>query len=675
MVAAGRSTSSARSRGAPRAAPRRRRVAGPCLVAGPRPRAGWPRWRPTESRGRHGGSGPARAARRRSWRPVRRARSRERGGRRPGHLEPGVLAGDPGRALGGDQRPPLRHRPHLPGGGAPGALRARSGPRCSRSSSRSGRPSAPAGGPGFGVARGANLVLIQVESLQQLVVDAQVNGVDVMPFLNASARGRCTFPWVFDQSGRDAARTASSRRSTRSTRSPGRGRVQALPQPLRRPARRAQAARLRDALGAPVRARLLEPRRLHPRYGFDRMLFQDELGDGEAIGWGLSDGAFFTRAVPRPIAKLRQPFFALLITLGLHHPFDKFPERLQDARRRRVEGHAARQLPARDALLRRLPGEAGRRRWSSDGAARRHGAGALRRPRGRARLGRRACASSPASRRRSRRRCVRLWRVPFFVVLPGNPLAAEIPVPGGHVDIAPTLPLPPRRRAPALASSAARCCRGAADRRAGAHRLGGRGGPDVRRPRGRRSRTRGSATSSPPAQLRPLRALRRGRRVGRARSAWSRSSWWITTSRPRSPRSRRAGERRRVGCGGVLPSERTWTNGSPAPRRRSPPCSPPSPRATTSSTACCRCAATCVAAAAGRAALATAPPGAVLDLADRHRRRRPRGRRRGPWWARTSASTCSLLARAKARRAGRAAALGRRRRARAPVPRRRRSPR
>ena len=60
---------------------------------------------------------------------------------------------------------------------------------------------------------------------------------------------------------------------------------------------------------------------LHPRYGFERMLFKDELGAGETIGWGLADGVFFDRMTPE-LVRQKTPYFAFLITLGLHHPFD-----------------------------------------------------------------------------------------------------------------------------------------------------------------------------------------------------------------------------------------------------------------------------------------------------------------------------------------------------------------
>ena len=43
-----------------------------------------------------------------------------------------------------------------------------------------------------GTARGRNLIIIQVESLQQFVVDLKINGIEVTPNLNRFARGSAT---------------------------------------------------------------------------------------------------------------------------------------------------------------------------------------------------------------------------------------------------------------------------------------------------------------------------------------------------------------------------------------------------------------------------------------------------------------------------------------------------
>lgn len=64
------------------------------------------------------------------------------------------------------------------------------------------------------------------------------------------------------------------------------------------------------------------------RYGFEEQLFQDDLeppGPDEELGWGMKDSALYERIVRR-LAEGRRPFFAYLVTLNGHHPYDELEE-------------------------------------------------------------------------------------------------------------------------------------------------------------------------------------------------------------------------------------------------------------------------------------------------------------------------------------------------------------
>src|SRR5439155_14822457 len=65
---------------------------------------------------------------------------------------------------------------------------------------------------------------------------------------------------------------------------------------------------------------------MHPSYGFQSSLFEQDFVLTEQIGWGLDDHDFLQQMVPR-LERLTRPFCAWLITLSLHHPFEDFPER------------------------------------------------------------------------------------------------------------------------------------------------------------------------------------------------------------------------------------------------------------------------------------------------------------------------------------------------------------
>ncbi len=179
--------------------------------------------------------------------------------------------------------------------------------------------------PAFGAARGQNLIVVQVESLQDFVVDLSVDGQEVMPHLRRWSRDSIRFTNVTDQTSE--GRTSDAEFTTQTSllpldhgavafRYPGNHYV-ALPRVLH------------DHGYATLSAVPFEPgfwnrRVMHPSYGFERSLFEPDFQLTEQIGWGLNDRDFLQQMVPR-LERLPQPFVAWMITLSLHHPFDGFP--------------------------------------------------------------------------------------------------------------------------------------------------------------------------------------------------------------------------------------------------------------------------------------------------------------------------------------------------------------
>ncbi len=290
-----------------------------------------------------------------------------------------------------------------------------------------------------GIAAGMNLVLIQVESLQQWVIGAQIGSNEVTPFLNGLRQGALYFPFVFDQS--DEGRSSDGEfialnslhaldRGAVAFRRAG-NRFHALPSVL------AEAGY--TTLSAHAFERGFWNRAvLHPRYGFQTSYFRRELGPGEEIGWGLADHVFFERMVPR-LATQKQPFMAFLITLGLHHPFEGFPARHRRLSLGDLEGTPlGNYLHAMNYMDRSLAGFI--TRLGEVGLAGRtvvalygdHDAGLD--PSGQLL----ALAGWPG---RDASTWPRIDRVPLFVCVPGagEECRGEVRVEGGHVDIAPTL--------------------------------------------------------------------------------------------------------------------------------------------------------------------------------------------------------------------------------------------
>jgi len=182
-----------------------------------------------------------------------------------------------------------------------------------------------AGTPAFGLARGDNLIVVQVESLQDFAVDFDVGGRDVMPHLRRWSGDAIRFTQVTDETSE--GRTSDAEFLTMASllpldhgaaafRYPGNHYV-ALPSILREHGYATLSA-------VPFEPGFWNRRVMHPAYGFDRSLFESDFLMTEQIGWGLNDRDFLQQMVPR-LERLPQPFAAWMITLSLHHPFADFP--------------------------------------------------------------------------------------------------------------------------------------------------------------------------------------------------------------------------------------------------------------------------------------------------------------------------------------------------------------
>jgi phosphoglycerol transferase MdoB-like AlkP superfamily enzyme len=184
-------------------------------------------------------------------------------------------------------------------------------------------------GPDFGAAAGANLIMVQVESLQTFVIGFEVGGVEVTPFLNRWTHDALWFSNVTDQTGQ--GRSSDSELTTQVSMLPLAGGAAAfhfadndftgLAEVL--------AEHGYTTLSAvPYNGAFWNRSRTHPAYGYAESLFVGDFAAGEHIGWGLSDRDFLHQAAMR-LSSTARPFAAYLLTLSLHHPFEGFPSHLE----------------------------------------------------------------------------------------------------------------------------------------------------------------------------------------------------------------------------------------------------------------------------------------------------------------------------------------------------------
>lgn len=177
----------------------------------------------------------------------------------------------------------------------------------------------------LGVLSGTNLLVVQLESFQSFIPGLKVDGQQVTPFLN-SLLPECLVFDLYDQSwhGRSSDGEFAMLNSLHPP--PTRplcyaypdNQFYALPSVL---AERGYAT----LYCLPYVGSFWNARHMSDRYGFQHQLFKDDMpavGVHEWQGWGMRDDALYERVVPR-LADFGEPFFAYLVTLSGHHPYEE----------------------------------------------------------------------------------------------------------------------------------------------------------------------------------------------------------------------------------------------------------------------------------------------------------------------------------------------------------------
>ncbi len=291
--------------------------------------------------------------------------------------------------------------------------------------------------PAPALAPGSNLVIVQVEALQAWVVDARVGEQAVMPFLAGADASAVRFTSIWDQTAQ--GRTSDAEYLVLQSGHPLASGALAF---LRADdhfdtlAHRLAEAGYATLSAHPYARGFWNRAALHPRYGFASSRFREELGPGPQIGWGLADREFLARMVDELRATPR-PFFAFLITLGLHHPYEDFPAPFAELELGELEGtplgnylQAMRHVDGALAETIARLDEHGLLAHTVVVVYGDHAAGLPLSPE------LLALAGEPV---RDPTLATRMHRVPVFTWIPGAPLVGRDDRPGGPIDLAPTV--------------------------------------------------------------------------------------------------------------------------------------------------------------------------------------------------------------------------------------------
>jgi lipoteichoic acid synthase len=201
------------------------------------------------------------------------------------------------------------------------------------------RAAAYAPGSSFGVARGMNLLLIQVEAMQQFVLDFTIDGQEITPNLNRLKGSAVAFTAVQDQTGKGRSSAGEFVALTSiipvvdsvAFQYPGNEYVT--------PATVLLQHGYSTLASVPYRRSFWNRHLTHPAFGFADGLYVEEFELGEKVGWGLNDREFFRQMVPH-IEQMPRPFLVWLTTLSLHYPYSNFPDSLKSLSMGDLEGTA-----------------------------------------------------------------------------------------------------------------------------------------------------------------------------------------------------------------------------------------------------------------------------------------------------------------------------------------------
>jgi len=183
--------------------------------------------------------------------------------------------------------------------------------------------------PLFGVARGRNLIIVMVESLARFPVGLRIQGKDVTPNLSAFAQESMVFSNFFDETYEGGTSDAEFL-SNQSLLPLSAGAV-ALRFPDHR--FRGLAGILSERgystlSGVGATSDLYNIGRMHPALGYQRSLLDDPTQDAERIQQWLADGVFFQKMLTQ-LQVERAPFASYMVTSSTHAPYE-LPTKYQD---------------------------------------------------------------------------------------------------------------------------------------------------------------------------------------------------------------------------------------------------------------------------------------------------------------------------------------------------------
>jgi Phosphoglycerol transferase and related proteins, alkaline phosphatase superfamily len=176
-----------------------------------------------------------------------------------------------------------------------------------------------------GIAKGKNLVVVQMEAAQQFIINKKIEGKEITPNLNKFINDSAYFENFYSQIG--GGNTSDAEFLTNTSLYP----MQDGSVYFRFPTDtfESTAKLLKNQGYSTYVAHANNPSfwnraEMYKSLGFERFINSKNYKIDEYIGWGLSDKSFFKQTLEK--LDTSKPFYSFLITLSSHHPFNFFQD-------------------------------------------------------------------------------------------------------------------------------------------------------------------------------------------------------------------------------------------------------------------------------------------------------------------------------------------------------------
>src|SRR5690625_4805083 len=178
----------------------------------------------------------------------------------------------------------------------------------------------------FGIAEGKNIIFISAESVQSFVINNEVNGEVITPFLNSLVNDEQTYYFDNFYHQTEQGKTSDSEFITENSLYPssrgavffthGQNEYHAMPEMLEE---KGYYSAVFHANNKSFWNRDQIYQNLHIDHFYGKEAY--EVNQENSVGWGLKDKPYFEQSI-KYLQALDQPFYAKFITLTNHFPFD-----------------------------------------------------------------------------------------------------------------------------------------------------------------------------------------------------------------------------------------------------------------------------------------------------------------------------------------------------------------